>query len=223
MGGPLRRLIDRNGTDDMLGRVLFLIAIAAALSGCRVPYAMQAVNYGRHGVIVLEVSHMQSQLISVGTAEAAGMSNLGGRVLVASLYPALPLESLPGAMMWGRFDGYETSLPDEVEVVWQLADLNNCEEERPAGSKIGIEQIRARGYDPEQHLSKHGCSWDPIPKKIYRQKLDMDAIRKSEAYTKAGSKNPEIEGSRYSLGLLLVFNEDQLKVETFSKVSNPWK
>lgn len=128
--------------------------------------------------------------------------------------------------------------------MWQLAELKECETElwanrpvqyRPqdtseAARKVWdearekrLDEIKKLGYTPENHWVKSGCTWLPLPDKIYRQKLDMQALRDSEAYKKTGRRNPNVAMSRYTLNLELIFNEDQLTVKADNGATNPWK
>lgn len=109
----------------------------------------------------------------------------------------------------GRFEGYENSLPDKVEVVWQLAKLSDCDYVNPSRESPG-------------HVAKSGCTWTPIEGKVYRKTIDMDVIRSSQAYKRTGSPVGQGAGSEYTLKILFIFNEGELQVKALNGRTNPW-
>ena len=209
------------------GRLVALLAFATLfivlLSRCgKVIYGVKAFNFGQNGVLILEMSSKTPREVSAERMQRANMDGLKGLMLIAHLYPKIPSKYRDNGVLFGRFEGHDHSLPSEIEVVWQLADLRNCKEEKRAQSSQVIRELQTRGYNPNYHISKRGCTWIPLPDRIYRKKIDMKAIRESEAYKKATRRNLLILGHSHSLRLFFVFQEDQLTVEVFAYGINPW-
>jgi len=150
------------------------------------------------------------------------MKGLMDHLLIAHIYPIIPSKYWDSGVLFSRFEGYEDRLPKEMEVVWQLAELRDCKTEIPENTEKGMKEIAGMGYQPGGHVIKSGCTWVPLPNRIYRKKIDMNAIRESEAYKKATRRDLLIFGHSHSLRLFFVFQEDQLKVEAFAYGINPW-
>lgn len=144
--------------------------------------------------------------------------------MIAGRPPSIPSKYRDPASGLGHFEGHRTSLPDEVEIVWQLAELKDCKSETKVRHDANLPWLgsRAQTYGPEEFIRKSDCTWHPLPDKVYRQQLDMQAIRNSEAYRKTGRRADGVAGSRYTLNLTLVFIEDRLIVEVDNGATNPW-
>lgn len=220
------------GLTAMLAIVVIYIYFYTKLFG--INYGLEINNHGRNGIILLALTRFRAfELKPYKTMQANGdvvvidytVPGLVGIKRVASLTPSIPHAHRDPASSFGRFPGYRRSLPDEVEVVWQIAELNDCT------AVVGVSpgdtiwpEVEARGYNrPDQHVLKRGCTWRPIPGKIFRKKLDMAAVRASEAYRKTGTRNQWIGGSRYTLRLNLVFIEDRVILEAHNGSTNPWR
>ena len=119
-------------------RILLLTA-ATVLGGCgKFIYGVDIYNYGRHGVLVLTMADEQpfvrKPYITMGADgkevlndnKIPGLENVA---FVVGLYPTIPSKYRDPASSFGRFTGYKRSLPKEVEVVWQLPTLTDCETE----------------------------------------------------------------------------------------------
>lgn len=201
----------------------FAMLIVVLLSRCgKVIYGVKAFNFGQNGVLVLEMSHRTAGAIDADRVTRGLADGLLGRVMIAHLYPSIPSKYWDNGVLFGRFEGYDHSLPSEIEVVWQIAELRNCKEEMRATSERGVKELEVAGYSPTYHVNKSGCTWIPLPDRIYRKKIDMQAIRDSEAYKNATRRNLLILGHSHSLRLFFVFQEDQLTVEVFAYGINPW-
>ncbi|MDT0499318.1 hypothetical protein RM530_18420, partial [Algiphilus sp. W345] len=143
---------------------------------------------------------------------------------------------------FGRFRGYENDLPDALEIVWQLAELTECSTDIRADHKSDYSkepevqrlyyeaqwrerqrELRSKGYDPADHVLKSGCTWHPLPDKVFRENLDLQAVRDAEAYKKTGKPYSGTAMSRFQLNLTLIFIEDEITVKAESRVTNPWK
>ncbi len=205
-------------------RTFAAIAVSSLVNGCgNFNYGIDLVNHGQHGVIIMKMSYYEAfEVKPYKTTSAAGLENthdprvpgLEGVRRVAHLYPSIPSQFRNPANAFGRFDGHSHSLPDEVEVVWQLAELSNCETSRAAHSENSEKWMRANGFDVEFHRIAFGCTWRPVPARIYRKKVDMEAIRASDAYKKAGRN--------FRLNLTFEFIEGELRVKPEAFRINRW-
>jgi len=197
----------------------YLVALPA-LSGCgSFSYGVDVLNYGENGVILLQV----------GTAEAVGphpaYANVGVAIpMIAARFPSLPSSYRDPASSFGRFNGYETSLPDSLDIAWQLASLDDCKAtvRMDANSESIKKELKGRSYGPSEYFGKSGCTWRPLSDRIFRRTIDMKALRLSDAYKRTGDRYKDVAGSRYTLNITLIFIEDQVKVEVDNGATNPW-
>lgn len=144
--------------------------------------------------------------------------------MIAGRFPSIPSRYRDPASGLGHFEGHRNSLPEHIEIVWQLAELKDCKNETRirSDSEIARKELHGRQYGTTEFVDKSDCTWHPLPDKVYRQQLDMQAIRNSEAYRKTGRRADGVAGSRYTLNLTLVFIEDRLIVEVDNGATNPW-
>jgi hypothetical protein len=176
---------------------VILLLVLPGTSGCsQFAYNVHAVNYGDYGVILIApLTTRHHRLITPG---------------------------VPGVgqdFRWmGQLEGHPNSLPDEVEVVWQLAELTDCSYEREAKSQI------KGGPDQRLYVRKNDCTVTPIEGKVFRKTVDLAAIRDSPEGQKAGTYDGlrVLNAPRYILGIKLLFRDDQLEVETYLRKTNPW-
>ncbi len=191
----------------------------AVLSGCETHYyAVDMINYGRSGVLILQV----------GDERAEGLHEYYSKhgvdfPIIRGMYPKIPSEFRDPTSAFGRFKGYEDKLPDQVEIVWQLAKLSECKYNSPPQSDQTIKWMREQGFDPDAYVNKYGCNWTPLPGKIFHKQLDMQAIRDSEAYREATRLRLDTPFNRHILRVELVFAEDQLTVNTDQYTVNWFK
>lgn len=192
-------------------------ALACACSSF--DYGIDVVNFGHSGVLILQL----------GDRRAEGLHDYYASVgvdipILRGLHPRIPSIHRDPASATAPFQGYPHSLPEVAEIVWQLADLKDCDTETKVPHDADLPWLgpRARKYGPEEFTRKSDCTWHPLPDKVYRQHLDMRAIRNSEAYRKTGDRAKGVAGSRYTLNLTLVFIEDRLIVEVDNGATNPW-
>ncbi|MDD3763172.1 MAG: hypothetical protein PHP86_07770 [Nevskiales bacterium] len=165
-------------------------------------YWVEASNESTRGVLLLQVGQRKA-LRSHNYYSTVGI----GFPIIAGLHPGVKDNT---SIKLGTFASHKTSLPNEVEVVWQLAALTNCKENEPDSSYPGGRR-------------KSGCTWLPLKDKIYRKTLDLSDIKQSEAYKKTGKSNPRRGGSHYTLVLNLIFNEDQVRIEAYNSSTHPWR
>lgn len=190
-----------------------MLMLLFPLSGCGgLTYSINAANYGTHGVILLDMP------VTGGFAGKPPHPGL-------RLSPGIP--TVRDDKRWiGRFRNHDQDLPSgNMEISWKLAKLTNCKDivRIDQGDKMQRRISKAGYRNPTSYMRKSNCTWTPIKGKVFHKTLDMDAIRNSEAYKKAGSPYPSVQGSKNVLRILLVFNEDQLEVKTYNAHTNPWQ
>lgn len=226
----------------LLRRSLFSLTLAV-LSGCDTHYAVDMVNYGQSGVILLKVgeqvgvvrkSHKEKVSVWDGTerwvtikATSPGLEDVA---FVIAMTPTIPSQYRDPTSAFGRFKGYENKLPDKVEIVWQLAELRDCDDESQIKGRESTPYNREKrawlesnGFNPDDHVRKSGCTWSPLPGKVFREELDMQAIRDSEAYRQASRGLFSSPFDRHVMLIELIFQEDQLTVKTYDRKVNVWK
>ena len=114
--------------------------------------------------------------------------------------------------IFNRLNTMPARLPDQFEVVWQLAELTECTD------------IKVIAELPN-HKRASGCKFTPMSEKIFSKTIDMHDIYNSKEGIKAGTlANWSLMpggNSYYILNLTLVFNNDQLHVEWNMGKTNP--
>lgn len=246
--------------------VLFVLVLAATTKGCGgLTYSVGLVNFGTQGVILLRFGDFKVEPLGIWHGESAAgtkieidyrVPGLEGIPMVGYLTTVTPTLMDSPASPMGRFPGHPDSLPEQVEVEWQLAALNDCKHvhtiERPEESewyenalrrmevrprkpedearllKAALarstwSQLVARGHEnPGKYIRQRDCTWAPIEGAVYRQVVDLKAVRESEAYRRTGKRNPTVALSKFVLRLTFVFENDQLEVQAESYTTNPW-
>ncbi len=189
-----------------------ILSLAVLVTGCgRFTYSVEAVNYGQHGVILLNVP-----VTGDGARDRAFPRTY-------RLSPGLPTVA-DDVRDLGLFENHGNSLPDEIEIVWQIAELSGCETIVPAEGSVSFEkELRKHGYDPADYIRREGCSWSPIDGAIHRKTFYMEAVRKTAAYRRTGSWYEGIGGSRYVLRLRFEFRDEEAKLVAYNEATNPWK
>ncbi|MEW8023442.1 MAG: hypothetical protein AB2794_19115 [Candidatus Thiodiazotropha endolucinida] len=170
-----------------VGYLTLLVIMALAQSGCsNILYVVRAANYGEYGVILKQMETTMRY---------------------SRLHPGIPGVRDDIAVM-NRFVGYPKSLPDQVEIEWQLAKLSDCR------------SVRVYSKDP-QYVRKHGCTWTPLEDKIYRKVIDLTEVRRSEDAKMAG-KTLRM-GSNSSLSIFFVFRDGDVTLSFGSRRTNAFK
>ncbi len=198
-------------------------------------YSVDMVNHGQNGVILLQVgqetgvvrkpykvhrpdgtTRWETYVASPGLEDVA---------FVIAMDPSIPSEFRDPTSAFGRFKGYEDKLPDQVEIVWQLAELKECDDVMGVGdlNPSARKWLVSQNLDPSRYIYKAGCTWRPLPGKIFHKQLDMQAIRDSEAYREATRLRLDTPFNRHILRVELVFAEDQLTVNTDQYTVNWFK
>ncbi len=180
--------------------VVFLTVTLNGLGGCShtLLYSVSVANYGNSGIILRQLPVKFNRPVNI--------------------HPGIP-GVRDDIYQKGPFKHYPDSLPDQVEVVWQLAALEKC---------TGVREARsyAPGADPsERYTRKTGCTFIPIPGKVFRKTIDLNALLKTPAGQRAGKRvEPwwSLSGSRYGLIIEFDFRDQQLKVDTYNFTTNSW-
>ena len=178
--------------------MLFVVAFCG-LQGCgrEILYSVSVANYGDYGVILqkLPVKFNRPTEIEPGIP--------GVR---ADIYEK------------SHFRNYPDSLPDQVEVVWQLAELKNCDEVIEGPSFLDEN-------DPHVYARKSGCTFVPIEGKVFRKVIDMKELMNTKAGQKAGKRTKPwwtLSTARYGLSIAFEFRDEELEVRALSYRTNPW-
>ncbi len=249
-----------------LRSVLLELLVSSLLTGCGgLSYSVDVVNFGTQGVILRTFAGFNASALGVVEGENRyghpyrydfRVPGLEGIEMVTYLGTVTPTLMDSPASPMGRFPGHPDSLPDHVEVEWQLAALSDCAHvhtiERPEESewyqnalrrmevrprkpedearllkgalaRSTWSQLVARGHEnPGKYIRQRDCTWAPIEGAVYREVVDLKAVRESEAYRRTGKRNPSVALSKFVLRLTFVFENDQLEVQAESYTTNPW-
>ena len=125
------------------------------VSACeRFSYGVDILNYGESGVIILQVGNQKA----IGPHPA--YVKIGATVpMIAARFPSIPSNYRDPASYFGRFEGYETSLPESIEVAWQLAALDNCKEMlRIDKNSESALTLRENFHGRTEYFAKSGCT-----------------------------------------------------------------
>lgn len=196
-------------------------------------YAVDLVNYGQNGLIILEMgSHKPYVRTLYTTTSAAGNKTqhdprtpgIKDLEFVSRIYPSLPSKYRNPADAFGRFPGHARYLPDQVIVKWQLAKLEDCSDYHGVLTDEKRSWLSSKGYKPDFHRQAYDCRWVPIPDKVFSQTLDLDAlVKQTEAYKKTGTSNPKGALSFYTLHLTFEFAEEKLRLDVDNSTTNLWR
>jgi hypothetical protein len=193
-------------------------------------YGIDVENFGTDGVIILSLGTLRAfELQPYSTVSASGLMinnevqvrGLEGIKRIAHLYPTIPSIYRDSTASLGHFPGSAHSLPDMLEVVWQLATLTECRAAITVESKSKRRELIRGGYDPAKHVRKRDCAWLPLPNRTFRRSVDLSDIKRSAAFRKTGRFN--IDGGRHTFRLRLIFTDDQLHVRAENGATNAWR
>lgn len=188
-----------NCSGSMKSAVYVLVAVA--LAGCehKLLYSVSVENYGELGVILRNFPTRLDGLANIH----AGIPGVRADIYEKSY-----------------FRGHPDSVPSEVEVVWQLAELEDCAGVREAKSY-------APGADPsERYTRKLGCTFVPIEGKVFRKVVDLKEIMRTEAGQRAGKRAKPwwaLSRARYGLSIAFEFRDEELEVRALTYRTNPWR
>ncbi|MET0071723.1 MAG: hypothetical protein ABW096_16925 [Candidatus Thiodiazotropha sp.] len=168
---------------------LLYVTLLTALSiititGCtNILYAVGMANYGEYGVIVI------SPETTVGTNRIrTGIPRVRDDIIDK-----------------GRFPDHPHSLPDQVVIEWQLAELSDCR------------SVRVYSKDP-QYVRKHGCTWTPIEGKVFRKVFDLKGVQNSEYAKRAGERIRF--GSKRVMTIRFIFRDEEVEMRVDGFASN---
>lgn len=182
-----------------LSGVLLTMALSG-LGGCShtLLYSVSVANYGSNGIILRQLPVKFNQPVNIEPGVPGVRDDIYQK---------------------GPFKNYPNSLPDQVEVVWQLAETKDCKRVIPSKTHIKGDD------DPHIYISKVSCTFVPIPGKVFRKTIDLKALLKTPAGQRAGKSVESwwtLSGSRYGLIIEFDFRDQQLKVDTYNFATNPW-
>lgn len=171
------------------------------LVGCErdILYSVSAANYGEYGVVLRKFPTRLDGLTDI----RPGIPGVRADVYEKS-----------------HFRDYPDSLPKQVEVVWQLADLTDCDDVIPWRSRLKGDD------DPRVYVSKIGCDFTPIEGKVFRKVVDLNKIMETEAGQRAGKLVKPwwtLSRARYGLSIAFEFRDEELEVRALTYRTNPWK
>ena len=183
--------------------ILFILFSLSFIYGCsgKFIYNVHLANYGKYGITFIKFP-------SKGLPKRRRTGIPGIRADVSGLM--------------GGFNNDRYHLPSKpIEIVWQLNELTDCD------SVIGPYESNDKNY-PGMFSRKRGCTWTPLPDKIFRKTIDIEALKKSEHFKRSGknadgfSLIPRFAEKRI-MSITLVFRDDEMDVNLSSRITNPWK
>lgn len=176
-----------------------VVIVTALLINRKVLYSVSVANYGRFGVLLLHFPVKLNRPVEI----EPGIPGVRDDIYIK-----------------GPFRDHPRSVPDKIEVEWQLADLKDCR--RTFSSKSLIEG----DLDSNRYVRQAGCTFSALPKRIFRKTVDLRGIVDSEVARRAGSSVVPwwpFDNSRYGLIIAFEFRDEELQVKARSFETNPWK
>ncbi|MBT3058091.1 MAG: hypothetical protein AB2733_17350 [Candidatus Thiodiazotropha taylori] len=172
---------------------LMIIVLTSCFSGCsKFLYSVTAANYGEYGVIFLKMPTTQINI--------HGRKNPG----------------IPGVRddigHYGRFHDHPHSLPDQVVVEWQLAELSDCRRVDRFRSKV------PKTDDTKIYIRKLGCTWTPLEEKVFRKVFDLKEIQNTEYAKRAGERIRF--GSKRVMTIMFIFRDEEVEMRVGGFASN---
>lgn len=181
-------------------RSAVLVLLAIALAGCErgLLYSVSFANYGDYGVIIRDLPVKLNRPVEI----EPGIPGVRADIYEKSC-----------------FRGYPNSLPQRVEVVWQLAELADCKE--VIESRSFLDESDTRVY-----ARRSGCDFIPIKDKVFRNVVDLNKITETEAGKRAGKLVKPwwtLSRARYGLSVAFEFRDESLEVRALTYRTNPWR
>ncbi|MES9971372.1 MAG: hypothetical protein ABW092_15165 [Candidatus Thiodiazotropha sp.] len=175
----------------LFSTALFSVLSIFFLTGCtKFLYAVDMANYEDYGIMV----------ISPETTMGANRIRTG----------------IPGVrddvIAKGRFPNHPNSLPDQIVVKWQLAELSDCRRIDKYKSKI------KKVEDNTLYVRKLGCTWTPIKGKVFRKVFDLKEAQKSEYAKHAGERIRF--GSKRVMIIRFIFRDEEVEMRLGGFASN---
>ncbi|MEW8139616.1 MAG: hypothetical protein AB2768_15800 [Candidatus Thiodiazotropha endolucinida] len=179
---------------ERVGYLTLLVIMALTQSGCsNFLYVVRAANYSEYGVILKQMETTMRY---------------------SRLHPGIPGVRDDIAVM-NRFVDYPKSLPDQVEIEWQLAELSDCRRVDKYKSAV------PKTDDTKIYIRKLGCTWTPLEDKVYRKVIDLTEVRRSEDAKMAGKTLRMC--SKSSLSIFFVFRDEDVILSFGSRRTNAFK
>ncbi|MES9992838.1 MAG: hypothetical protein ABW098_12840 [Candidatus Thiodiazotropha sp.] len=163
-----------------------IILLTPSICGCsKFLYNVSVANYGEYGVIFLKIPTTR-----INTHRRKNPGIPGVRDDIGH---------------FGQFHDHPHSLPDQVVVEWQLAELSDCR------------SVRVYSKDP-QYIRKRGCTWTPLEGKIFRKVFDLKEAQKSEFAKRAGERIRF--GSKRIMTIMFIFRDEDVEMRVGGFASN---
>ncbi|MDD3763173.1 MAG: hypothetical protein PHP86_07775 [Nevskiales bacterium] len=116
---------------------ILLLPLSLSLFSCgnfgKFIYWVEASNDSQRGVVLLQVGEEKAFYIHDGYSKK-GVDF----PIIAALQPGIGGGT---SVKFGTFASHKTSLPNEVEIVWQLADLTDCKMDEPNATYPGGRRV----------------------------------------------------------------------------------
>ncbi|MET0071725.1 MAG: hypothetical protein ABW096_16935 [Candidatus Thiodiazotropha sp.] len=172
---------------------LMLIVLMTSIAGCsKFLYNVSVANYGEYGVIFRKIP---TTLINKYRRKNPGIPGVRDDI-----------------GHFGRFHDHPHSLPDQVVVEWQLAELSNCK--RIIKHKSFVYKTK----DERIYTRKADCTWTPLEGKVYRKVFDLKEAQKSE-YAKHAGERVRF-GSKRVMTIMFIFRDEKLEMRVGGFASN---
>ncbi|MBV2096131.1 MAG: hypothetical protein KUF80_14675 [Candidatus Thiodiazotropha sp. (ex Codakia orbicularis)] len=172
---------------------LMVMILTTLFSSCsKFLYDVTAVNYGELGVIFLK---MPTARINVYRRTNPGIPGVRDDI-----------------SHFGQFHDHPNSLPDQVVVEWQLAELSNCK--RIIKHKSFVYKTK----DEKIYTRKAGCTWTPVKDKVFRKVFDLKEIQNSEIARRAGERIRF--GSKRVMNIMFIFRDEEVEMRVGGFASN---
>ena len=169
-----------------------MLSACGALRG-DLEYVVRAANYTNQGVILIDFPVVR------GNDEVEA---------TRGIYPGVPGVHDHVAYL-GQFAEFRHTLPDNMSVTWQAAELTDCKHVLTFQSHVQNDS------DSREYARKLSCDWTPREGQVFTRELDMDAIRNSEAYRVAANPPPgSFLRGQPTLRIDLIFRDSGLEVRT---------
>lgn len=168
---------------------LLITNLTPLISGCsKFLYNVNVANYGEYGVIFLKIPTTRTNAHKRKNPGIPGVRDDIGH--------------------FGKFHDHPHSLPDQVVVERQLAELSDCR------------SVRVYSKDP-QYVRKRGCTWTPLEDKVFRKVFDLRDILKSEHANRAGERIRL--GSKRVMTIMFIFRDEDVALSVGSRRTNAFK
>jgi hypothetical protein len=172
---------------------LIVIILMPSISGCsKFLYNVSVANYGEYGVIFLKIPTTRINHYRRKNPGIPGVRDDIGH--------------------FGQFHDHPHSLPDQVVLEWQLAELSDCRRVDKYRSKV------PKTDDNKIYTRKLGCTWTPLENKVFRKVFDLKEAKKSEFAKRAGERIRF--GSKRVMTIKFIFKDEEVEMRVGGFASN---